>query len=213
MRPPVFPRVCDYRIHLVVRAISLTLKLLELLRCDAPVSSTLAWWQRLLTHVSESLRTISLIQATTSLPILWSIEWTPLFSPQAEYRFTFPSRYIMNSNRAPKQWTLAKNETITTFEAWTQNLQYSLSLHANFAPFLADNFTWLKKSATAPNRAGTRAWWRRRSYHSPTYCLSEKLTPWAHVRPDSQLLPTFAPLFHVVQSWKIQLPSAPFGKL
>ena len=76
MRSPVFSCVCDYRNHLVVRAISLTLKLLEFLRCDAPVSSTLAWWQRLLTHVSESLRTVSLIQATTSLPILWSIEWT-----------------------------------------------------------------------------------------------------------------------------------------
>ena len=74
MRTPVFPRVCDYRIHLVVRAIPLTLKLLEFLRCDVPVSSTLAWWQRLLIHVSESLRTVSLIQATTSLPILWSIE-------------------------------------------------------------------------------------------------------------------------------------------
>ena len=42
MRAPVFPRVCDYRLHLVVRAIPLTLKLLEFLRCDAPVSSTLA---------------------------------------------------------------------------------------------------------------------------------------------------------------------------
>ena len=58
----------------------------------------------------------------------------------------------MNSNRAPKQWSLTKNETITTFEAWRQNLQYSLSLDANFAPFLADTFTWLKKSSTAPNR-------------------------------------------------------------
>ena len=58
----------------------------------------------------------------------------------------------MNSNRALKQWSLAKNETITTFEAWTQTLQYFLSLDANFAPFLADNFTCLKKSATAPNR-------------------------------------------------------------
>ena len=38
MRAPVFPRVCDYRIHLVVQAISLILKLLEFLRCDAPVS-------------------------------------------------------------------------------------------------------------------------------------------------------------------------------
>ena len=41
MCAPVFPRVCDYHIHLVVRAISLTLKLLEFLCCDAPVSSTL----------------------------------------------------------------------------------------------------------------------------------------------------------------------------
>ena len=58
----------------------------------------------------------------------------------------------MNSNRAPKQWSLTKNETITTFEAWRQNLQYSLSLDANFAPFLADTFTWLKKSSIAPTR-------------------------------------------------------------
>ena len=57
----------------------------------------------------------------------------------------------MNSNRAPKQWSLTKNETITTFEAWRQNLQYFLSLDANFAPFLAHNFRWLKKSSTAPN--------------------------------------------------------------
>ena len=42
MRAPVFPCVYDYRIHLVVRAIPLTLKLLEFLRCDVPVSSTLA---------------------------------------------------------------------------------------------------------------------------------------------------------------------------
>ena len=42
MRTPVFPRVCEYSIHLVVRAIPLTLKLLEFLRCDVPVSSTLA---------------------------------------------------------------------------------------------------------------------------------------------------------------------------
>ena len=76
MCAPVFPRVCDYRINLVVRAISLILMPLEVLRCDVPVSSKLAWWQRLVTHVSESLKTVSLIQARTSLPILWSIEWT-----------------------------------------------------------------------------------------------------------------------------------------
>ena len=61
----------------------------------------------------------------------------------------------MNSNRAPKQWSVTKNETITTFEAWRQNLQYSLSLDANFAPFLADNFSWQKKSSTSPKRGLT----------------------------------------------------------
>ena len=58
----------------------------------------------------------------------------------------------MNSNRAPNQWPLTKNETVTTFEAWGQNLQYSLSLDPNFAQFLADNSTWLKKSSAAPQR-------------------------------------------------------------
>ena len=41
----------------------------------------------------------------------------------------------MNSNRSLKRWSIAKNETITTFEAWRQNLQYFLSLDANFARF------------------------------------------------------------------------------
>ena len=61
----------------------------------------------------------------------------------------------MNSNRAPKQWSLTKNETITTFEAWRQNLQYSLSLGTNFAPFLVDNFSWMKKASTSPQRGLT----------------------------------------------------------
>ena len=73
-------------------------------------------------------------------------------SSQGKYHFTFSYHQIMNSNRAPKQWPLTKNETITTFEAWRQNQQYSLSLDGNFAPFLAETFTWLKKSSTAPTR-------------------------------------------------------------
>ena len=88
----------------------------------------------------------------SSYPVVdWGNSYKP-FSSQGEYHFTFSYRHIINSNRAPKQWSLTKNETITTFEAWRQNLQYSLSLDANFVPFLADNFTWLKKSSTAPNR-------------------------------------------------------------
>lgn len=52
----------------------------------------------------------------------------------------------MTTTRAPKQWSLTKTETITTFEAWRQNLMYILSLDPNFAPFLSENTTWLKKS-------------------------------------------------------------------
>ena len=54
--------------------------------------------------------------------------------------------------RAPKQWSLIKQETITSFEAWRQNLQYILSLDRNFAGFLADGATWLKKSPGSPLR-------------------------------------------------------------
>ena len=54
--------------------------------------------------------------------------------------------------RAPKQWSLTKQETITSFEAWRQNLQYILSIDRNFAGFLADGVTWLKKSPGGPGR-------------------------------------------------------------
>lgn len=54
--------------------------------------------------------------------------------------------------RAPKQWSFTKQETITSFEAWRQNLQYILSLDRNFAGFLADGVTWLKKSPGSPRR-------------------------------------------------------------
>ena len=48
--------------------------------------------------------------------------------------------------RAPKQWSLTKNESINTFEAWRQNLVYTLSLDQNFAPFMVEGCTWLKKT-------------------------------------------------------------------
>ena len=58
----------------------------------------------------------------------------------------------MASIRAPKQWALTKQETITSFEAWRQNLQYTLSLDPNFATFLLDNTTWLRKTPTSQLR-------------------------------------------------------------
>ena len=61
----------------------------------------------------------------------------------------------MATQRAPKQWRLTKNETITSFESWRQNLQYTLSLDANFATYLVDGATWLKKTSTNPVRGFT----------------------------------------------------------
>ena len=58
----------------------------------------------------------------------------------------------MAVNRAPKQWALTREETITSFEGWRQNLVYILSLDANFLPFLSDNATWQKKTSLTPTR-------------------------------------------------------------
>ena len=56
----------------------------------------------------------------------------------------------MAAFRAPKQWCLTKHETVTTFKNWRQNLKYTLSLDANFAQFLVEGVTWLKKSRDNP---------------------------------------------------------------
>jgi hypothetical protein len=47
----------------------------------------------------------------------------------------------MATMRAAKQWSLTKQETIASFEAWRQTLQYTLSLDPNFAGFLIDGLT------------------------------------------------------------------------
>ena len=46
------------------------------------------------------------------------------------------------ATRAPKQWSLTTSETLTSFCNWKENLCYTLSLDANFTPFLANDFTW-----------------------------------------------------------------------
>ena len=58
----------------------------------------------------------------------------------------------MATPRAPKQWPLTKNETVTSFESWRQNLLYILSLDSHFSPFLSEGVTWQKKTATNPTR-------------------------------------------------------------
>ena len=59
---------------------------------------------------------------------------------------------MANTHRAPKQWCLSKVETVNTFENWRQNLQYTLSLDPNFAPFLLEGCQWGKKTKTSPLR-------------------------------------------------------------
>ena len=56
------------------------------------------------------------------------------------------------ATRAPKQWCLTKSETVNSYENWRQNIIYTLSLDANFAPFLVEGVTWMKKSSTTPLR-------------------------------------------------------------
>ena len=43
------------------------------------------------------------------------------------------STVVMSSQPEPKQWSLSSNETITSIEAWENNLNYILSLDSNFA--------------------------------------------------------------------------------
>lgn len=61
----------------------------------------------------------------------------------------------MAAARAPKQWCLSKIETVNSYENWRQNIIYTLSLDANFAPFVTDGATWQKKCVANPHRGFT----------------------------------------------------------
>ena len=56
---------------------------------------------------------------------------------------------------APKQWCLTKIESINSLENWKQNLVYTLSLDANFAPFLVEGASWKKRTKAEPLRGFT----------------------------------------------------------
>ena len=57
---------------------------------------------------------------------------------------------MAQSNKAPKQWSLGKTETLNSFNAWKENLTYVLSLDSNFTPYITA--TWGKWTAATPNR-------------------------------------------------------------
>ena len=59
---------------------------------------------------------------------------------------------MSQSNKAPKQWCLGKEESLNSFNAWKENLTYVLSLDTNFTPFLKSDVTWEKQTPTNTTR-------------------------------------------------------------
>lgn len=86
----------------------------------------------------------------------------------------------------PQQWCLTQMETVTTFENWHQNLVYTLSLDAHFAPFLVHRTTWLKK----PKLALSVAYFlitNDGSLVAESRCHTTQINAWT----DSKLLPSY----------------------
>lgn len=62
---------------------------------------------------------------------------------------------MSNQLTAPKQWSLTKDETLSSFESWRNNFLYILNRETNFAPFLLKDATWEKQSRGSPLRGLT----------------------------------------------------------
>ena len=54
--------------------------------------------------------------------------------------------------KAPKQWTLQSDATVTQYEAWRQNLMYTLSLDSSFKAYIKKDASWKKATKADPNR-------------------------------------------------------------
>ena len=65
------------------------------------------------------------------------------------------------TTRAPNEWSLTKDETIASYKASKQSLQYTLSLDINFAAFLGDNVT-MQKEIHHVSHKKLHKWQRRR---------------------------------------------------
>ena len=58
----------------------------------------------------------------------------------------------MATSKAPKQWSLQKDETLNSYNNWKENLIYTLSLDKNFTPFIKSDVTWGKVTTTDSTR-------------------------------------------------------------
>ncbi len=59
---------------------------------------------------------------------------------------------MASSTKAPKQWSLQRDESLNSFNNWRENLLYVLSLDKNFAPYIAKEATWGRITATDSTR-------------------------------------------------------------
>ena len=62
---------------------------------------------------------------------------------------------MAKSYRAPDQWTLPSGATVNQYEAWKNNLLFTLSLDNVNAMFLKDGVTWGKDAKNNPHRGFT----------------------------------------------------------
>ena len=123
---------------------------------------------------------------------------------------SFSSCVMASTHRAPKQWCLSKVEIINSFENWKQNLLYTISLDSNFAPFLADGVTWLKKIRAQPLR-GLES-------DGEAVPLSRRLTARQKANFLELMLGQIANYCPIISRstlvwWKTQPPSSSSGKL
>ena len=58
----------------------------------------------------------------------------------------------MATAKAPKQWTLQKDESLNSYNNWKENLIYTLSLDKNFARFIKPDAKWGKVTASDSTR-------------------------------------------------------------
>ncbi len=62
---------------------------------------------------------------------------------------------MANTHRAPRQWPLnKKEETISSYESWRQNLLYTLSCDPKFTEFLKNGAKWEKKKKSNATTRG-----------------------------------------------------------
>jgi len=59
---------------------------------------------------------------------------------------------MASSYKAPKQWVLQSDASVTQFESWKNNIIFTLTLDPINTQFLKDNATWLKKTKANPKR-------------------------------------------------------------